>query len=316
MHVTSERFQAFEVPFVVFLGLAGFLGAIALVIEGNLAALALPLDDPVSASIHVWILLIGTQGAVWAVALAYMVKWDLALLRDGGPGAFDLAVRVGLPLVVVLGTVAVLHAITKGLWTPVEGEAPWPPKELRGLPIGNLPIFTVLGLLTAVVAVAGMFLAQWRAACDLDHRGRGIERYLALHRLLDIHLLLAALVLGMGVLATAALREAYNAIVQADAFARSYVIAYGGLYSVFLAISYGACRMQFHARGVRLRDTLAGPPPKAGSQIKEWRDTRAVLNDLLHLRLNGLSAFGETFSVAIPLLAGAISSALGSDGGG
>lgn len=191
----------------------------------------------------------------------------------------------------------------------------WPPSELRDVPIGNLHWFTAFGIFTAVVAVCGMFVVSWRMAVDADRRKDGVlgvDHYLTLYRFLDSFLLLAALILGLGVLATAVLREAYDASQDVHALPGWSAITFGAVYSVFLALYYGACRMQFHAQGNRLRDALAGPPPKTASGILKWADKRSSLSDLLRLRLHGLSAFGESFSVAIPLVTGIITSLLGS----
>lgn len=313
-----DRLRKFEVALFIVLGSLGFLGGLALVIEGNFAAVALPLGEPVAASVHMWLLLIGTQGAFWAIAIAYIIKLVVGLLWRDNVANAALFARVGLPILVVLATVLALDDLSKSLFVPVDGQTPWPPPMLGGLSIGGLPIFATIGVLTAVLAVCGMFVASWRAACEAEKSSDGMLRvddYLKLHRMLDVFLLLASLILGLGVLATAILLEAYNAGRGSGAVDTSYVIAYGGLYSVFLAISYGACRMQLHARGIRLRDALAGPAPVAGAKIKEWSDVRSALNDLLNLRLNGLSAFGESFSVAIPFVTGVISATLGGSSG-
>jgi hypothetical protein len=253
--------------------------------------------------------LIGVQGAFWAIVLPYMLAWIWDLRPRGANAGGAFLARVALPAVAVAVTIAVLLKLAE-----LNTSTWWPPAALNGVPIGNLKYFTIVGIAVAAIAICGMFVVNWRMAADAGRRKDGVldvERYLALCRFLDSFLLLAALILGLGVLATAFLREAYNASQTAHALPKWSVIAFGALYSVFLALYYGACRLQFLAQGNRLLDALTGPPPKTRSAVLNWADARASLSDVLRLRLHGLSAFGESFSVAIPFVTGIITSLLG-----
>lgn len=301
--------QRLDAAVFVAAGLGGFLGALLFVIEGHTEGLRVVLFNSVPARVQLWLLLIGVQGAFWGVSFVLLLMWWYRLLQDALPPWQDIVLRLVLPVVFLVVAAALLGS-------GAEGKGPdWPPVKLGEFPISNLRIFAACGVGIALVAVAGMFMVGVRARTDLAKPRQAkrlrVRRYLELQRLLDSFLLVAALILGLGTLATAALRNAYNASVGTDAFAKEYVIIYGGLYSIALAIAYAAARGGLLLEGRRIRDALAGDPPAKSSEFEDWSDARDNLNARLRLKFTGLPALGETFSVLAPLIVGAISSLLG-----
>lgn len=296
------KLRRLDVALIVALGLFGFVGAITFVIEGETDGLRLVLNQPIIPRVHLWLILIGAQGALWGVSLVLLASWWRMLIQDPWPTWPEVLFRFLIPI-------ALLAAAA--IWPSLgNGSSGWPPSRLGPVPIGNLPTFSKIGIAVAWIAVSGMFVVGVRARTNIDKdnfQPDQLRYYLVLQRLQESFLLVAALVLGLGTLATAALRDAYNASVGMDAFAKDYVILYGGVYSIFLAIAYGASRSNLIVRGRWIQDTLLGDPPLDAAKLKDWKEHRDALDTLFRLRLSGLSALGEAFSVLTPLLVAAIS---------
>jgi len=292
---------------IVLSGIVGFIGGPWLVAGGlRLEQLGVDLQSPSHAPAVLWLLTIAVQGAVWAIGLIAMIGTAPAQFREPRPSVAQVVSRVIAPFAIVVIPLTAIHAGLKA--------DSWPPDKIGPLPIPHLQQFAWFGVGLAALAVLGMLWTGARAASlaeQLDNAPQPIAEFLRLHRILDGYLLLASVVLGLGVVATAALRLAYgNPAPWCGAFHHDYVIAYGGLYSALLGITYAAARSGLLALGRCLRDKLSTAPPDQPADLVEWGKTQNSLDSFLRLKLGDLSALGETFSILAPLIFGAVSSLL------
>jgi hypothetical protein len=141
-----------------------------------------------------------------------------------------------------------------------------------------------------------------------------VELYNNVHRLFFI----AAGVLGLGTLATAAFRTAVISQKGAGPFPSEYVFLFGAIYSLFLLAAYIPVRVGLWQDANNLYHSIVHEPPRAASldTLKSWFDNRDKVQASLSLSLTDLSALiGPAYSL-IPIFAAAIAHlAAGKTGG-
>lgn len=296
-----------ETLVIVTLGVLGFLGAPLVVTGGSVADnLKLMLFDSAGAISMVWLLIIGVQGALWAICAPIIVLMYCALGRKLPVGIGTLTVRVFIPICLMAGALLLVG-------TRIEFESWWTPGKVYLFRTPNLAAFGCLGLLVAISAVAGMLYAGAKATAlastnqDLSSK---ISSYLRIHSLLDGYLLIASIVLALGVLASSALRATMNAEHGDGSFPQEWIMLYGGVYSLLLGIAYTAARIGALRCGHTIYDSLSSDPPDTAVELTAWTKTDVELRQSLRLRFTEISTLGDTFAVLAPLLIGLVSGLL------
>jgi len=246
------------------------------------------------------------QAALWVVCVCYLVAALKDLVRRTDfPRQYLLSAALALlPAGVVLLFLAMKQSLI---------HSPIPPATLGPYTITNLPFFGSTGMFVAGWAVWEMYVVCSILRGEFKDKpsdGR-MKLYIELREIMLRLLFIAGVVLALGTLAGAALRNAVNADKGENYFPQEYVVIYGGLYSLLLLAAYAPLYGSFFVVGVKLREGAIGEAPATGEDFKTWREKRDALNDSLGLTLSGASALGPPLSALLPLLSGWAVSLLG-----
>jgi len=300
------QFREFETLMIVALGVIGFLGAPVIVTWGGAAApIKVALSDSAGASSLLWLLLIGVQGALWVISVPVIVMMYSTLRRIQPLGVARLTYRVVIPTSVLAGALMLLFTRFEVPW--------WPPDRVGLFLTPMLGEIGYIGVIVATSAVAGMLYAGAKAnalASNNQDLSSKISSYLEIHRMLDGYLLIASVVLGLGVMASSALRATMNVEKGCVSFPQEWIVLYGGIYSLLLGIAYSAVKIGMLRCGHTIRDALMSDPPETAADLTTWAKTEVDLRQSLRLRFEGISSLGDTFAVFAPLLVALVSGLL------
>lgn len=257
-------------------------------------------NEPLPPKIQLWLSTIIAQAVLWVVCVFYLGALLVRTTRTTSqPGRHLRAAAVVLaPLFLLL----VIFGLKQSLvHTPI------PPAELGGYDITNLPAFAGFGALVAAWAVWEMYVVRsiWQFESDLEKSdGSKLVRYLELREDVLRLLLLAGVVLALGTLASAALRNAVNCQRGNDYFPEEYVVIYGGVYSLLLLLAYLPVYATFFVSAVKIRNRLCGEVPETADGFRSWNEARDALSEKLGLTLTGASALGPPLSALLPVVSG------------
>jgi len=278
------------------------------VVGWDLDAFRVTANDELKAKIQLWLFLISSQAAVWVLCLFYLAA---ALKKFAASISFrkhvlDATIPFAIPALV----------LTTLIWLGGNATPPIPPPKLGDYDIHVLQGFGQLGVAVAALAIWVMYvvrswlLAQMESAASesekVKHLIRSREETFRL-------IFIAAIILGLGTLAGAALRNAGNADKAngPNFFPEEYVILFGAIYSLALVIVYAPVQSSLIQAGTTLRDSLLKDPPVSGEAVKTWYETRQKLEEALGLSLNEASTFGTPLVTLLPLLSGWLGNLLG-----
>lgn len=257
-------------------------------------------NDPLLPKIQLWLTIIIAQAVLWVGCVGYLAA---TLARTNSttsePGRHMRAAALALlPVFVLLAFLGLKQSLV---------HSSIPPRELGGFDITNLPTFAGFGELVAGWTVWQMYVIRsiWQFKSSQENEdGSKFVRYLELREDVLRLLLLAGVVLSLGTLATAALRNAVNFEKRTDYFPEEYVVMYGALYSLLLLLAYLPVYTTFFASAVKIRTRLCGEPPPNIMDFKSWNETREALSEKLGLTLTSASALGPPLSALLPVIAG------------
>lgn len=274
-------------------------------------------NDPLRAQVLMWLFLLSLQGVTWVFSAFFLISIWQGLSAINTQWGWSFVADVILPPAFISLPVVVLSFVSRRRLKPAQPDAPRiesiPPEELYELPIGNLPSFGRLGVAVAIFAFTTMYYVQHvlKGACSLQGYGcSDLSLLMRLYDQLDDCLLVAGVILGLGTLATAALRNAVNAEHKSDFIPAGAVILFGAIYSMFSIIAYVPVRLSFWEASTRTLHQLMGSPPLSAQGLKDWYELRGKLQDPLRLNLISLASITGPISAIIPLLTGWIATFL------
>ena len=264
---------------------------------GN-SAIAVPRNnDPGFAKAQLWFFLVAVQGATWTVCAVLLVSTFATVWRRRIGEPVHNLLRALVPTGLLVAALVVYHraAGAAGL-----------PSEVGGIALNRSLRFATFGIVLAVVAVACMFFVR-RTLLDatLD-----VSSYLFLKSQFDVFLGIAAIILSLGVVGSAALRGALNAKHGPTFFPAEYVVLYGAIFTLLLLIAYLPGRVSFWRAGSSLVGELMGAPPSTQAPLVKWLEDKGKLEKALDLELTSASALIGPAAAVLPLLSGWVSTLL------
>jgi hypothetical protein len=273
----------------------------------------------------VWCLMICIQAAVWVLALGLV--WPI-LTRRWRHEAAGARRRLGI-VATLLAAIAAVSATTFG----VRGGATF--LGLRHIPFGHLSLGDVplagytakadvlisIGLVVALLAclaAAATAITLNEFEPDAPPTDRDLRCFLALRGDLSAMLGVLGVLLGVSTLTTGALRGAMLAANGEDAytslrghrhleFAAQYVLAYGLLCAVLLAVAFLPTFLAMRAAGARLLDAACALPSPVAADFDAAIARRERLDTLLQTSLSGNPTVKAAAAILAPLAAGVAS---------
>jgi len=265
-----------------------------------------------------WISLIALQMALWAIAglvLGGSLRSLWRLLQSRQPDrvlTWRQVVQLGLSTLALLALACVVL---------------FPRPSFFGLPscseyplahhCPKLVLISSIGLLVALLAVVGIWLvdAGLRTIVQAsDPDGEGIESFLRLREHLQRFLLIAGTMIGAGTLSTGALRKAILETTAID-FPLTYVLIFGGYFSLLLALVYAPTYAALLTVGRELRDSLVPIHPSPSASWSEWHSNRRALDELLQLQVTVGANFRAGVYILTPLAGSILGLLLGESTG-
>jgi len=269
----------------------------------------------------VWVLILCAQAAFWVLALGFVLAtvYRRALeLRHRGVFTPWLVTEIAVAAALVM-----LLAVAFGL----AGRFKFPGIAKTGfkhIPSGDewplthhtlkLPVLLGVALLVGVVALIGM----WIVGLALDALGRDtpvgagdIGRFLGLRTDLNALLAVAGTIIGLGTLATGALRQAILAANNEPFFKKHpqlqlefdpvYVLAYGLFFTGLLAIAFAPTFVAMREAGTRLRDHAYPMVAPSDPSFREVNERRRALEELLQVNVSATATFKASVAILAPL---------------
>jgi hypothetical protein len=288
-------------PLFILIGaLVAGMGASLFVTGWRLRVFRVVANESLLPKIQLWLTIIMAQSALWVVCSFYLAATFRRLKTTAVSPLRHM--RAASLTLLPTGIVLIFLGAKQYFLT-----APLPPATLGEYTISNLPIFGGIGMLVAGWAVWQMYMVRsvWDSEFDLPwDDGQKIMRYVQLREDALRLLFIAGIVLALGTVAGAALRNAVNADRGPNYFPEEYVIIYGALYSLLLLIAYVPVYATFFATGVKLRETLCGERPASAAGFKQWKEARDAVNEALGLTLSGAAALGPPLAALLPVFSG------------
>ncbi len=299
-------------------------------------------------------MLLCAQAVVWVLGFfmaGAIVRGRFRALQAAGALSARLAAQIVAAAVVLLALAAIsVSKVGHRIGIPKEiarsglGD-PRSPLTHQGL---KLPPVLVVGMLVGLLAIGGMWLVSLafeRLATKPPLRAGSIDLFLALRDELNTLLAIAAVIVGLGALATGALREAVLAAndekVYRDSavtcltrylneppeevlrnfddltkahpdciklkFAREYVFEYGLFFTGLLAIAYAPSFLAMRRAGVRLRNKAYPMLAPGDAKFFDRLEERRRLDEFLQTNLSANANFKAGVAILTPLAGSLVS---------
>ena len=250
-----------------------------------------------------WAVILCAQGAIWMLSVAWLLRapfWletKLAGATITRPGARAWILEVVLPA----SLLACALVATERLPPP----GSFPLQTVGGHPVPGLSAAAAVGFIVSVLFSGGLLFASATLRATFDGTGNWAPKlgtFVVLQGFMNRCLYGASMILGLGTVATAAIRGANN-------FPREYVIIYGATFTLALGLAYLAARRAFETVGNRILEEASGAPRPldADWSAADWQEKREVLSSVMQLGFSGLGSFGPGVSTLVPLLLSIIS---------
>jgi len=262
---------------------------------------------------HLWLLIVCFSAAVWVLAIIFLFatcgrhRAGAAVFRRGPRGWVQRAVLLvaALPLLGPTGVIVMWLAgepLFQELIAP-QLPATFPLEHYKWKLVPVVTTAVVIGLLAIYeMWVTALALSQlrpcvpWRREPTREDFGA----FLALRRHLTAVLGVAAVLIGLGTLSAGALRHAVLACHCSVEFAQGYVVSYGLLFSILLAIAFVPCFLAMRCAGARLRDCAHPLPAPSASNFKDVIADRKTLADVLQTNLTASATFKAGAAILTP----------------
>jgi hypothetical protein len=250
-------------------------------------------------SFVLWAALIVAQAMLWASALPSLVMILLRHWRNRQP---DLVLREVIPsaaaFVLVLAAFAIVPHYVSALHSVPSSLIP--DMTLR------IGVMTTLAGIVALVAAVSIWLIRGRVEA-LEAGGTltvaELRTYIRLRSDLERLLGYLGAVIGLAVLATAALRRVVLQAYTDKPFPPEILLLYGVVLTLIVALVYLPTWATMQRTGSLLRDRVAPLPDPRSDHLEAQLQKRAALEDLLGLRVSAGTSFKAGVAILSPLLA-------------
>jgi hypothetical protein len=295
MHVTKRETAAASGAAVAF----GVLTVRLLLWDGDGTQASEKFID--SDRFRIWASLLCIQSAAWAVLLLVLGK-SLRRLWRAHPAARRSWRRIALMSIAIV-------VLAFGFVVAYAPVAPYYPLTHRHLKLG---VITAVGLLVALVAIIGM----WLAAAALEgrspyRRGGALSSYVSLRDELRRFLGFAAAIIGGAMLSTGALRGAVLASPDGGEFPAEYVLYYGAYFSALIAVAYAPAYLKFQRFGLKLVNALVPLSRRGTNSWAEWYAERKALEGFVGLEMATGKGLRGGLAIMAPLAGSAVGLLLG-----
>jgi hypothetical protein len=285
-------------PFLVILiSMACAFAAPILTVKGHLELLIFGANpSPALAKFDIWLVMISLQAFTWVIITTWM-----------GPHLRSLIASFGNKRVIWRSLLSTFVLLMPLLASAIfEHKAGIPPGAIAGVSI--LRYFGVLGTVFDTVLVFALFLAYEAAVAEfaLDEPPTiKAVRFIEQLSLIQQLFIAASIVLGLGVIGTAAQQSA----IQADGLLRvppEYNIMFGLVGSFVLLAAYAPIRLDLYRKSQLLIDVVSGPAPSTTSDLKTWFETRSSLEKLMGLDIASIFGVGGALPLLLPFIIGSV----------
>jgi hypothetical protein len=291
----SKRSPAFPL-LGIFICIAGFLAPV-LTVKCRLSVFDFRGNpSPSTERLDIWLGIIGVQATTWAI----IVAWAAGQIRDVTQSLRDRRAYL-FPLLYT----ALLFLPLIGL-TVRAHLAKVPPEVIAGIPI--LRYFGPLGTLLGTMVVFVLFLAYEAAVAELardESATLKIVRFSECLATVQQFFVAASLILGLGVVGTAAQQNAIEAD-HPGQIPPEYVVLFGLLGSLVLLAAYAPIRMNLYRWGKLLVEEVVGPIPQTPGDLKSWIEQRSCLEVLVGQELNSIFGLGGALPLLLPVVIGSL----------
>jgi hypothetical protein len=268
-----------------------------------------------------WLLMLCAQATFWVLALAFVIvtvrrRWNE--LRDAQALSSVRIAEIAVSALLLLalarvfsfsGQTAFFGLVSTSFKHVPQGGA-WPLWRHTT----KVPVLVVIALIVGLVALVGIWLIGFafeRLGQTKQTTAHDIERFLSLRTDLSALLAIVGTIIGLGTLATGALRQAVLAANNEPffkqhpgmklEFAQEYVLAYGLFFTGLLAIAFAPSLLAMRAAGARLRDRAYPLPEPTDSSFGAVNDKRKALDELLQVNLSATATFKAGVAILAPL---------------
>lgn len=240
-----------------------------------------------------WLGLVAAQTMMWSLALYPLGKTFLDHRRAADRTTIR---REVVPAAIVLVVLVAVFVTVSRLTFEFE----------RFMPHQNLKVQT----LTAFALVSALFAAMsiWLIRGRLERIAAGgapgaeFKEYLGLRAELEKLLAYLGAVVGLAVLASAALRQVTLVYNPETDFPPEGVLMYGFVLSLLVALVYLPTYATLRLAGAKLRDAVEPPPAPTDEQLEDKLKKRQVLDELLGLKASTTATFRAGVAILTPLL--------------
>ena len=252
-----------------------------------------------------WLFLLCAMTALWAVALLPLAV-SLRIVWRFGEGNWGRVIASTVSLAVVLLLIAVGSRFVSTSF----------PEINYPFPTHGAKLMVIAGIGSAIAIVGGLGMALVDAGLtqvardDLSSeaaRDTAIPHLFLLREQLERLLAIEGAILGAAILQVAALRNAvlaYGETPEAEptSFPPQYVLIYGAVFSILLALLWTPIYSLLIAAGARLRD--AATKRAANESWIDWHERRKTFEDLVGLQTTATASFRSGVAILTPLASG------------
>ncbi len=248
-----------------------------------------------------WVALLSAQTMLWTVALAPLLTTFRRHWRAREPQSLR---REVIPSAVILASfVAALVILPRA-----GGKLPEiiPHHHLK------IDILTAVALVVALVAATSIWLIRGRAEAlgrKKTFAKNDLNSYLGLRSDLDGLLAFLGAVIGLAVLASAALRHLSLLYDETIDFPAESVVLYGLVLSLLVAFIYLPTFLTVQRAGEHIRNSVQDLPAPDDTELDSKLARRKTLDELLGLQVSASGSFRVGVAILSPLL-GALTSLL------
>jgi len=240
-----------EIILLLIMSLFGAVFSPCFIAGFNFNFLRIAPSSPALAKLQLWFIAVAVQGASWGIC-SVLCYYSLRKLNLNNASLSQILVQAVLPTLVLTGILTLQMKASNGNSGFAVG-------KIAGIERVGVPVFVTCGILLAMVSVLGMYLVRLELVTEKPN----IEIYLDLLSQANTFMSIAALVLSLGTLGTAVLRAAINAEKSTDYFPAEYVISYGAVFALLLAIAYVPIKASFWITGTAMVQNMAVWPVNA-----------------------------------------------------
>jgi hypothetical protein len=259
-----------------------------------------------------WLSLLSAETALWALALPLVSASLKALWRFGAsswPRVVLSTASLAAAILVVVGASEFVRRVSHSeLDYPLPAHAT---KLIAITAIGNA-VALAAGLGMALVEAGGARIARTDLSSE-EVRATALADFLLLREHLQRLLAIEGVIIGVAVLATAALRNAvlaYGAEVKAHphsyphvpppSFPPEYVLLYGASVSLVLALFWAPIYTILVSAGTRLVNSAVGER-RTGESWTDWQERRAKFEQFLGVEASATANFRSAVAILTPL---------------